>query len=115
MKIRLGFVSNSSSASFVIDMNNMLSELKTKILRLTERSHDSTRCTGKIIYLDCWADAILSDDYPDENASIVKSYANKPGIIMIRESDEEMGGCFRDYGFSESDIKPYVLYEFEYH
>ena len=110
MKTRTGFISNSSSTSFVIDIGKMPEDLKNKIFRLTDRSHhDCSRCTGIITDISGWA-AQFDGDYD----WLVDDY-NKNDNIIIRESDEEMGGSFSDYGFNTKDIKPYVLYEFEFH
>jgi hypothetical protein len=115
MKQRFGFVSNSSSTSFVIDFGKMSQELKSKIDRMHDRSDDCSRCTGKITDLKEWANMLLEDDEEDPDFIKVKSYAKNPDIIMIRESDEGMGGSFIDYCFSYENVKPFVLYEFEFH
>lgn len=110
MKVRKGFVSNSSSTSFVIDTTSMPKELLDKIKRMTDRTFDCSRCTGIIYDISEWA-----SEFDGEYDSLAESYSGKKGIVMIRESDEEMGGYFGDYGFCEKDIKPFVLYEFEFH
>ena len=109
MKVRQGFVSNSSSTSFLINILNIPKELLSKIERLTERSDDVSRCTGKITDIKQWIEELECDEYD------VKQYIDNDNIIIIRESDEEMGGCFADYGFTMKDIQPYVIKEFEYH
>ncbi|RPI83178.1 MAG: hypothetical protein EHM34_05745 [Nitrosopumilales archaeon] len=115
MKRRNGFVSNSSSTSFVINTAEMPEDLKSMIFRLRDRSDDSSRCTGIITDLKGWADMVYEDDYDDVDGNTVRSYAKNPDVVMIRESDEEMGGSFSDYGFCQEDIKKYVIYEFEFH
>ena len=109
MKCRTGFVSNSSSSSFIVDMSNMPKELVSKVMRLTDRSDDLTRCTGIITDLERWIKE-LEDDYYN-----ISKYINNPNIVIVRESDEGMGGDFYDYGFCEDDIRPYTIGEFEYH
>jgi hypothetical protein len=109
MKTRNGFVSNSSSSSFIVDLSNIPEELKSKVMRLTDRSDDSTRCTGIITNLKQWIEEIGEDYYN------ISKYIDNPNIVIIRESDEQMGGEFDDYGFCEDDIKKYVIGEFEYH
>ena len=110
MKIRSGFVSNSSSTSFVIDMTEMPEELKKKIMRMTNRTHDCSRCTGIICNISEWNKEL--DGFYDY---LVEDYGDKSNVIMIRESDEQMGGSFDDYGFNWGDIRPYVLHQFEFH
>jgi len=109
MKVRSGFVSNSSSSSFIINMKEMPEELKSKVMRLTDRSDDLTRCTGIITDIKCWIKELEEDYYN------IGKYIDDPNIVIIRESDEQMGGEFSDYGFGEDDIRPYVIGEFEYH
>jgi|WetSurMetagenome_2_1015567.scaffolds.fasta_scaffold142667_3 hypothetical protein len=110
MKIRSGFVSNSSSSSFVINMENMPEELKNKIMKLKDRSNDLTRCTGKITNIAAWLGELEEDDHCG-----IKKFIGNPSIIIIKESDEAMGGEFADYEFILEDIEPYVIKKFEYH
>lgn len=110
MKIRAGFVSNSSSTSFVLDTTNMPKDLMEKIRKMTSYTYDSSRCTGVIWDIVEWAAQFDDDEY----AWLAIDYGNKSNI-MVRESDEAMGGLFSDYKFGIKDIKPFVLLEFEYH
>ena len=109
MKIRNGFVSNSSSSSFVISLKNMSENLKSKIEKMVDYTNDLTRYTGIVTDISCWC----NQDY-EIGFDLSKYFGNKD-IIIVRESDEDMGGNFADYGFSEEDLKPYVLDEFEWH
>jgi hypothetical protein len=108
MKIRNGFVSNSSSSSFVIDMTDMPADLKNQIMKLREKSGDLSRCTGKVTNIKKW---VKRHEEYSGGYDWLKEFIEKPNIIIIRESDEDDG--FE--GFSSRDIRPYVIKEFEYH
>ena len=128
MKTRNGFVSNSSSSSFVISIPKWMLEAewdknKTKtlyknIMKMTERSDDLTRCTGRICDIKQWLN--LLNDGGEEDCytfqKIVKLlYKDDNNIIVVRESDEQMGGSLSDYGITEEDLYPFLIYKFEYH
>jgi hypothetical protein len=115
MKIRKGFVSNSSSTAFIINMEKMPQALIDKISSLNDLSFDLSRCTGKITDMNGWLQEI-TDGYEDHPiAAMVRPHIGNPNVIIIRESDEQMGGYFSDYGFNQKDIDPYVISQFEYH
>lgn len=129
MKTRNGFVSNSSSSSFVISIPKWMLEAewdenKTKtlyknIMKMTERSDDLTRCTGRICNIKQWLN-LLNDGEEEKDCytfqKIIKLlYKNDNNIIVVRESDEQMGGSLSDYGITEEDLYPFLIYKFEYH
>jgi hypothetical protein len=121
VKIRSGLVSNSSSSSFVVSLSDFNEEDRAKIARLTERSDDLTRCTGKITDINGWLELYSGDsDDPEDKfwgeKTLKALMAGVNDLIIIRESDEGMGGYFdEDYGLSSQEIEKKALYSFEYH
>jgi hypothetical protein len=121
MKIRSSFVSNSSSSSFVVSLSDFNEEDRAKISRLTERSDDLSRCTGKITDINGWLELYAggSDD-PDDRfygeQSIKTAMEKHSDLIIVRESDEGMGGYFNeDYGLDYGTISKKAILYFEYH
>jgi hypothetical protein len=116
MKIRTGFVSNSSSSSFLVKTDSKYFQY----IKQNEpdfhykRAHDVGRCTG--IYrgedildfikeLRKWTKL----NWFKNISSLVKKY--KPeNVALVMISDEEMGGCL-----PEPDDKSEILFEMEYH
>ena len=112
MKTRQGFVSNSSSSSFVLKVKKIPTELMEKINKLTDESNDTNRCTGRIINIKGWlAQQWISEYYKEE----LEKFADDDHII-VRYSDEQMGGDIEDdYGISINELAKLAEYEFEYH
>ena len=116
MKLRSGFVSNSSSSSFVLDKYEA-EELKDGIAKLTDRTNDLSRCTGKVTDIKKWLKQFEDEEYSSTFPvleALVKEYGNE-NIIMIRESDEAMGGTFEDCGLDFDEVAKVATYKFKYH
>lgn len=115
MKIRTNFVSNSSSTSFVLDVSKLSKETKNKIDKLTDRSYDLSRSTGQITKIKDWL-RMFDTGYEPTGADEIKKLLKKhKEIIIIRESDEEMGGSFENIDLDTKDFEDSILLEFEYH
>ena len=107
MKTRNGFVSNSSSSSFILDLRKEgVRELVDKIIAREPTGLD--RCTAKAIGRDAveyakeWIEVI--GELVNDNSSYgighwILEWANKLGednIVFVRESDEGSGGYLFD-------------------
>ena len=119
MKIRNGFVSNSSSSSFVLKWSELSKSEKKEIEKLTESSDSLTRCTGYIApeNLENWLkelDEIYSERFNPELNELIKENKidGKNDLVLIRESDEGMGGEFNGDLYK---ISQKAILEFEYH
>lgn len=123
MKIRNGFVSNSSSTAFILDRRKLDAVTIRKIESLPEMDL-LNRCTGSCSdaqnYLD---DRVTAIGYWYENGwddwnSLVAEYIGKLGnenVILCRESDEGMSGEFEDVGLSYDQIEKLAEAEWDYH
>jgi len=97
MKIRTGFISNSSSSSFILDIRDKgVKELVNKMI--TKNPYNVNRLTavakGKdaVEYAKQW-DKIMGEGYTF--GDWIREWAEKLGednIVFVRESDEGMGG-----------------------
>jgi hypothetical protein len=116
MKIRSGMVSNSSSSSFVISLKDFSPEDQGKIAQLTERNADLGRCTGRITDVDFYLKMLQYEDCETGYEPLIRELMEEHGdIIIVRESDEDMGGCFEDYGISLGDIVTKAKIRYEWH
>lgn len=115
MKIRNGFVSNSSSSSFIVKTNsNYFEELQKQPDFHYKQGRDLSRCTG--VYtgndLEEFAEALLEDGFCINLVEKILLYGHKYGfnnIALVMDSDEGVGG--RLFSPNNDD----VLYETEYH
>lgn len=99
MKVRTGFVSNSSSSSFILDLRQEgVKELLTKVK--AKLPHDLNRLTAMAIGEDATQYAIkwiaeTGDITEGSYGNWILEWAKKLGeknIVFLRESDEGMGG-----------------------
>lgn len=127
MKTRNGFVSNSSSSSYLLfipEWDTDGQNLKNRILSMINYNKNLGRSTGVITDVKLWLDT-LNDIFDDEEEReyhgfekilrvIMEEHANeKQHFILIRESDEDDG--LSEYNISLEEIYPYLVYQFEYH
>ena len=113
MKIRKNFVSNSSSTSFLVNLSDLSEKAQAAIDNLTDRSGEWGRSTGKITDVDGWL-KMFEEDYGDDfYPEVREALKENKDAILVRESDEGMGGDFPEGLWKEVEEK--ALVEFEYH
>ena len=109
-KIRLGFVSNSSSSSFILDIRQDGVQKLVNDFHSLDLAEGLSRCTAMAVgesavwYAKEWNKSIRGYDKPGEEDSAagglgnwILEWAEKLGnmnVVFLRESDEEMGGYF---------------------
>jgi hypothetical protein len=106
----------------VISLADFTSQQQQKIDRLTERSDDLSRCTGKITDIDAWLKLYKGGEEEEEcdcgleeEKAIRELMETHKDLVVLRESDESMGGEFSGYGLDFGEISSKALMEFEYH
>ena len=120
MKIRNGFVSNSSSTAFILDATN--SKVKSLMPQIGSmpKMRDHERSTGAAIgheviqHIENFYDWGYESDYLiwlKENIDNI----GEENVVLVRESDEQMGGSFEDYGLSYDQIHRICVDYMEYH
>lgn len=96
MKIRLGFVSNSSSSSFILDLRkpgslHIYKELeKTNIPRLEKILYSRSTCYGTKEDIEIFLNSLK--EYQDEYFYWLEEQVNTLGIencLYIRDADED--------------------------
>ncbi len=104
MKVRIGFVSNSSSQCFILDMRKPgVDKVLAECIKLHVGSvHDVDRCTGMAVgrravdYAQEWNSEVMSwrtnkEPYPDDLGPWILRWAETLGednIVFLRDSDE---------------------------
>jgi hypothetical protein len=115
MKIRSGFVSNSSSTAFILDCRDdsakkLLSQMNSRSLDVLSRNTGVEWGKSAVTLANAHAEDVYSDDIPYFTEWILE-WAEKLGednIVLVRESDEGLGG----YLFNEeNDYYDYDKYE----
>ena len=109
MRTRVGFVSNSSSSSFILDSRDPRVKKILEDFRNLDRAEGLSRCTAKAVNEDAvryareWNTDIRSYDKPGQDSAEgglgdwILYWAAKLGqenVVFLRESDEDMGGSF---------------------
>lgn len=118
MKIRYGMISNSSSTSFVVRLSDFSEAEQQGIDRLVDRSDDFSRCTGRISDLDAYLKMYAAEEWVGSHhretalRCLMEQY---PDLLILRESDEQMGGEFSDVGLEYDKIAQVALLDFEQH
>lgn len=123
MKIRHGFVSNSSSTAFVVSPADFSLEQQSCIESMVDYSDELSRCTGRISDIDEWLRYLQQevgyDDFEMDtyfHAGRIRELMEKyHDIVILRESDEQAGGEFSDYGLSYDEVEQKALVSFECH
>lgn len=122
MKIRNGFVSNSSSSSFILDKRN-ISEEMLEIINGLQEAKGCGRYTAKAIgkkavqYANDWI--VEFGKYSDEPGSLgpwILEWANKLGeenVVFVRKSDEDFDNEYSHY--LVRDLRGFAESEMEYH
>ena len=130
MKIRNGFVSNSSSSSFILDARNPEVQKLLPQINSLPKPYGLDRCTAAaigedaIVYANEWNRDAGVDRFPDNYPALhdlgswILHYAKEIGednVVFVRESDEGMGGMLSNVGLSYLDIDKLAIAEREYH
>jgi hypothetical protein len=116
MKIRAGFVSNSSSSAFLLDLNDPQVRMYFEEVLSSGigRIQYPTRCTGysRGDHLTNLINEVLRDNYMQYGFLdlVLEAAVMDTSPLILMESDEEMGGVLPD-GFPTEKI----LRECEYH
>ena len=133
MKIRDGFISNSSSTCFILDKRNQgVNQIIENIGIHVESPHGCDRSTSKAFGIDVrkYGLALRAEEWLYRNygtqslGSWIVKWADKLGdenIIFLRESDEGLGGYLfcnsyeddRDKDYKERYENKEVLYKYE--
>ncbi len=122
MKTRNGFVSNSSSTSFLLDLRDEKSKTVFEGISGAPGRSDLGRHTVSITgdaLRDFYAESVDERWGSTYHGDWIQEYALKVGgfsnLGYVRESDEGMGGYLEDYGSSEEIVRAVALDEQEYH
>jgi len=118
MKMRVGFVSNSSSTAFILDLRDegvkeMVEQSSVQLARGLGRYTAMAAGKAAVYYAEDWISA--TRDWYDEGEGLgpwIMYWADRLGrenVVFARESDEGMGG-FLD--FPAHDV---AVAEMEYH
>ncbi len=114
MKTRNGFVSNSSSTSFLIEWSKLSKDdQNTIVTELKDHGEDCFRCTGFIRPEDLeeWF-SIVGMNYDTEIEQIEKYKKNgKNDLVLVRESDEGTEFSIK----VDKIVEDHSVHEFEYH
>jgi len=121
MKIRNGFVSNSSSSSFILDKRKLTNSTIASIRKLNPadglgRSTAFAEGRDAVGFANEWNTEC--GEYGGGLGQWILDEAKRLGeenIIFVRESDEGMGGNLSDVGLSLARIRSKAEGEMEYH
>ena len=119
MKYRRGFVSNSSSTAFILDVRKLDNTTLHRVRSLPEMDtwgRDTGSCSDVQMYID--GRTRMDDDWEDYFTEWLQRWVDELGndnIILCRESDEGMGGAFEDVGLDYYAIVKLAEDEQEYH
>jgi hypothetical protein len=116
MRYRGFFISNSSSTCFVVPLGSFDKEDRRRIRLLSDLTFETTRCTGRITDVRSYLAMLDSAGCAlDDAPRILKLLDRYPDLVILRESDEGMGGTFQNVGLSPRCLQRKALLTYEYH
>ena len=113
MKFRMGFVSNSSSSSFILAINGELTRENFLIALGVEKSSPMYGLAKEVGECFCKESSPVKEDYWDEKDLANFATLREKGLTVYRgsvcsDSDEPMECYLREQGFSVNTDKLFV-------
>jgi hypothetical protein len=110
MKIRTGFVSNSSTSSFVCDTEMSLSEIKLKLKMIVDFARNMDLISPQSFFKDIFKKPFIADKKYAKNISHYIEVYKDNSLIDISNKKEDIFGKIIIESASDNTI-PYELFD----